>query len=123
MKTPKEIINGIMIDVMRIAVTAQDTNRFDKDERFIPCKEIRQAVHCINEEIDREERDQEQKRRDEERWAKENHPIKKFLFIEEGSVEDRNLIDEFKERNPEIKIIFYKKGGQRPEIIDMEEKK
>lgn len=122
MKTPNEIINSIMMNVMQIAVKAQETHNFDKDEKFIPCRILNRAILDITDQIDREERDQEQKRRDDERWAKKNQPIKKFLFIEEGSVEDRNLIDEFNERNPEIKIIFYKKGGQRPEILDMEEK-
>ena len=41
-------------------------------------------------------------------------PIKKFLFIEDGSVDTDELIAELENRNPEIKVVVYRQGSHIP---------
>ena len=42
----------------------------------------------------------------------------KFLFIEDGSV-DIDELEDLNFKNPEIKIIIYRQGSARPEIVDI----
>lgn len=46
-------------------------------------------------------------------------PVKKFLFVEDGSVDVDNLIEELEMKNPDIKVVVYRTGTRRPEIFDV----
>lgn len=45
-------------------------------------------------------------------------PIKKFLFIEDGSVDIGELQERMENSNPEIKIVIYRQGSNIPMLID-----
>lgn len=44
--------------------------------------------------------------------------IKKFLFIEDGSV-DTDELGERLASNPEIAIVIYRQGSQPPQLVDI----
>lgn len=44
--------------------------------------------------------------------------IKKFLFIEDGSV-DTDDLGERLASNPEIAIVIYRQGSQPPQLVDL----
>lgn len=46
-------------------------------------------------------------------------PIKKFLFIEDGSVDIDDLIQDIENKNPEIKVVIYRQGAQPPLLKDI----
>lgn len=46
-------------------------------------------------------------------------PKKKFLFIEDGSVDTDNLIEELYDTNPEIKVVIYRQGANKPELKEL----
>ena len=50
-------------------------------------------------------------------------PYKKFLFIEDGSIDSDSLELELVNTNPEIKIIFYRQGSRPPELINIKRRK
>ena len=45
--------------------------------------------------------------------------IKKFLFIEDGSVLSET-VEEVEQRNPEIKVIIYRQGASMPNLVGVE---
>lgn len=45
-------------------------------------------------------------------------PIKKFLFIEDGSLDADDLTVSLAESNPEIQVVVYRQGSARPVLID-----
>ena len=47
-------------------------------------------------------------------------PIKKFLFIEDGSVDVDELGERLMDTNPEILIVVYRQGSASPELVDVE---
>ena len=47
-------------------------------------------------------------------------PIKKFLFVEDGSVDIDELEESLEQTNPEIKVVVYRQGGTRPQLVDVE---
>ena len=49
-------------------------------------------------------------------------PIKKFLFVEDGTVDTDELEEILESRNPEIKVIVYRQGGRPPELQEVMEK-
>lgn len=48
-------------------------------------------------------------------------PYKKFLLVEDGSVEFEKLKRDLKKHNPEIRIIVYRQGAAVPQLISVEE--
>lgn len=50
-------------------------------------------------------------------------PYKKFLFIEDGSIDSDDLAIELEKTNPEIKIIVYRQGSRPPELISIKRRK
>ena len=54
-------------------------------------------------------------------YRKIDDSYKKFLFIEDGSVDVESLAEELAEKNPMIKIVVYRQGSQTPELKDMEQ--
>ena len=49
-------------------------------------------------------------------------PYKKFLFVEDGSVEWDDLHIELEKTNPEIKIVVYRQGSKIPDLIEIKGK-
>ena len=49
-------------------------------------------------------------------------PYKKFMFVEDGSIETDELIFELEKTNPEIKVIVYRMGARQPELIEIKTK-
>ena len=47
-------------------------------------------------------------------------PINKFLFIEDGSVDVDELAERLEATNPEILIVVYRQGSDRPQLINIE---
>jgi hypothetical protein len=47
-------------------------------------------------------------------------PYEKFLFIEDGSVDTDSLILELGETNPEIKVVVFRQGSVKPELVNIE---
>ena len=53
-----------------------------------------------------------------------NHaPIQKFLFVEDGSVDSDELEEILSEKNPEIKVVVYRQGASKPQLVDVTEVK
>lgn len=50
---------------------------------------------------------------------KEDIPVQKFLFVEDGSVDTDDLEELLYARNPEIKLIVYRQGAARPRLEDV----
>ena len=50
-------------------------------------------------------------------------PYKKFLLVEDGSVEFEKLKRDLKKHNPEIRIIVYRAGAAVPQLIPVEEER
>lgn len=51
--------------------------------------------------------------------AIESRPAKKFLFVEDGSVDTDALIESLKKTNPEIKVVVYRQGCCPPKLTDV----
>ena len=47
-------------------------------------------------------------------------PIKKFMFVEDGSIDDYELLNELEARNPDIKMILYRQGSARPTLVNVD---
>ena len=47
-------------------------------------------------------------------------PYKKFLLIEDGSVDLETLSEDLQEKNPEIRIIVYRQGSAIPQLLSLE---
>ena len=45
--------------------------------------------------------------------------IKKFLFVEDGSVNYDELVERIAETNPEIYVILYRQGSVPPQLIEV----
>ena len=48
-------------------------------------------------------------------------PYQKIMFVEDGSVDVDALVEELAETNPEIKIVVYRQGSNKPTLIDAKE--
>ena len=83
---------------------------FRENEKFI-------SVERLKADIDRIKYSMLQQKEENKR----SQPIKKFMFIEEGSVNIDETILELEKTNPEIKIIEYKQGSNMPKLLDIGE--
>lgn len=52
---------------------------------------------------------------------KEDIPVKKFLFVEDGSVDSDELTERLADTNPEIKVVIYRQGSARPQLQEVDE--
>lgn len=79
-----------------------------EDERFVPYWAIQQFIEYV---------------RQTEKWEEDiriaSTHIKQFLFVEDGSVDSDNLIETLETKNPEIKVVVYRQGAVRPQLVDM----
>ena len=49
-------------------------------------------------------------------------PVKKFIFVEDGSVDADELTEMLSATNPEIKVIVYRQGGREPSLVEVDKK-
>lgn len=48
-------------------------------------------------------------------------PIKKFIFVEDGSVDTDELTELLELSNPEIKVVVYRQGARPPELVEVDD--
>lgn len=86
---------------------------FDKNTNVISVDVLQTHIDLIIQVLKEEQRQKEIKERNE-------MPIKKFMYIEDGSVDTDELIEELERTNPEIKVIVYRHGSQPPKLFDVQ---
>lgn len=91
-----------------------EEDEVSKNFKYVPFGVVIDTIRIIQEDMKREQFAKEEK----ERWHK---PYKKFLIIEDGSVDLDNLEEDFEAKHPEIKIIVYRQGANKPEFLDLGE--
>lgn len=87
--------------------------KFNKHTKVIPINILQLHANEILEQLSREEFEKQEQ-------EKQLKPYKKFLFVEDGSVDADNLIGELKCKNPEIKIVIYRAGSNKPEFLELQ---
>ena len=45
--------------------------------------------------------------------------IKKFLYVEDGSVDYDELVERIERTNPEIYVILYRQGAIPPQLVEV----
>ena len=91
-----------------------EEDEISKDLKYISLGAIFETIKVIKEEIKREQFAEQQK----EDW---HRPYKKFMFVEDGSVDIEQLEEEMEAKHPEIKVIVYRQGANKPEFLDLGE--
>lgn len=80
------------------------------DFKFVPLGILTRFVDDIRAREEQERKDEELKK-----------PIKKFLFVEDGSVDCDKLIEDLSMKNPEIKVVVYRQGAREPQLKEVTE--
>lgn len=57
---------------------------------------------------------------EEQKLEESKKPIKKFMYIEDGSVDTDTLINELERTNPEIRVIVYRQGSNPPALKEVD---
>lgn len=83
---------------------------FDKNANLIPVDILKIHINDIRQKLVEEQKREESQK-----------PYKKFMFVEDGSVDTDTLIAEMERTNPEIRIIVYRQGANKPEFLDLGE--
>lgn len=91
-----------------------EEDEISKDLKYISLGAIFDIIKVIKEDIKKEQFAEQEK----ENW---HRPYKKFMFVEDGSVDIDNLIEEMEVKHPEIKVIVYRQGANKPEFLDLGE--
>ena len=108
-KTDIEIIQEAMLDLMNknVIKMTEIPLKYNVDEKFITVSDLLNAIEEIKNRIDDNNRLKEEHK-------KATTPIKKFLFVEDGSVDFDDIQDTLDLSNPEIKVIVYRQGSVKP---------
>ena len=93
-----------------------DDHKVDAYEKFVPLGAIQDIVNRIIADLENEERSRKYQ-------EQLKAPYQKFMFVEDGSVDIDELLEEMSEKNPEIKVIVYRQGSNKPEFLDLGENK
>lgn len=93
-----------------------DTRDYVAKNNFICIKVLNDIITGLLFDLEREEREKKIK-------EQEQKPYKKFMFVEDGSVDVDNLIEEMEVKHPEIKVVVYRQGANKPEFLDLGENK
>lgn len=80
------------------------------DFKFVPLVALTDLINDV--------RAREQEEKDREQYTK---PVKKFLFVEDGSVDCDKLTEDLSIKNPEIKVVVYRQGAREPQLKDISE--
>lgn len=107
----------ILTDLMSISSeTAKSVGEIVKDNetsvapidfKFVPLFVLTDLIKRVRGVEEQEKRNEELKK-----------PIKKFLFVEDGSVDYDELTEDLSVKNPEIKVVVYRAGAREPQLID-----
>ena len=99
-----------MITHKELLLSLERNLRKDVDKNGkIDIHDVERVINCFLVKLDNDKR--------------ESTPIQKFLFVEDGSVDTDELDEIMYLRNPEIKVIVYRQGASRPELVDISEEK
>ena len=122
--------------VYKSAITTDDIvedyeDRVDRGENISEMRKSKwipvEFIECVISELQMAEFKEEckiaeEKRKQEERDALKK-PYKKFLFIEDGSVDIDELELRLADSNPEIKIVVFRNGAMMPQLVEVEDGK
>ena len=109
----------VLTELMRMSsITNRSIDEIVKDKengvpldfKFIPLAELTRFIDDI--------RAREQFEKGEEKMKA---PVKKFLFVEDGSVDCDTLTKDLSIKNPEIKVVVYRQGAREPKLKDITE--
>lgn len=117
--TPIEIMQEEFLHLTNngAGITAKEIReeqQIGEQQRFIPLNVLDFSIG----EIIRRIRIEEQQQKEFEQATK---PIKKFLFIEDGSVDLGELQEDLYNKNPEIKVVVYRQGSVKPMLENVED--
>lgn len=107
---------NILTELMRVSsftnrsideIVKDKKNGVPLDFKFVPLEILTRFVDDIRAREEQEKKDEELKK-----------PIKKFLFVEDGSIDYDELTEDLGLKNPEIKIVVYRAGAREPQLID-----
>lgn len=101
-------------------IQAKDVN-FLIEEEEINKKDDLIPVYMLKQEIDRIQHQLNIEKADKEMLERKTTPIKKFLYVEDGSVDTDSLIQGLEITNPEIRVIVYRQGSKPPILLDVME--
>jgi len=108
---------NVLTEIMRVcSITNKSIEEIvtDKDKgvptdfKFVPLMALTQLIDDLRA---REVQEQEE--------AKRNTAVKKFLFVEDGSVDCDELTEDLAVKNPEIKVVVYRQGAREPQLKDI----
>ena len=103
-----------------IEIPAKSFDEMIKEEEINP-NEYFISVPILKKHIDNIKFLLEEEQRAKQIQEEMKKPVKKFLYIEDGSVDTDTLINELAITNPEIRVIVYRQGADKPEFLDLGE--
>lgn len=109
---------------MRFSGSFEDTAPFYLDEsefRILTPEEVKDKGLDEKSDFVPQETNDGVKKVSQSRNRKPKMPYTKFLFCEDGSVDIDSLEKDLRKRNPEIKVVVYRKGATMPHLVDIKE--
>lgn len=109
----------VLTELMRMSsITNRSIDEIVKDKengapldfKFVPLEILTRFVDDMRAREEQERKDEKLKK-----------PIKKFLFVEDGSIDCDDLVCDLSIKNPEIKVIFYRQGSCPPQLKEVTE--
>ena len=113
----QEMMSGMDIKHLLESEDEEDRKEIIYGE-FIHIKSLNDILSRLLFDFEREIKEKEDF---EKRQQELKKPYKKFLFVEDGSVDIDNLVEEMEVKNPEIKVVVYRKDATKPEMMDLGE--
>lgn len=89
-----------------------DDHKVDAYEKFVSFSVIQEIINRTIADLENEDNARKYQ-------EKLKAPYKKFMFVEDGSVDIDELLEEMSEKNPEIKVVVYRQGSNKPEFLDL----
>lgn len=84
----------------------------NKNEYFISVSLLKNHINNIKFLLEEEQKEKQ-------RQQKSKTPWKTLMFVEDGSCDVDALIDEMAIKNPEIKVVVYRNGANKPELLPL----
>lgn len=108
---------NVLTELMRVSsfsnrsideIVKDKENGVPLDFKFVPLETLTRFIDNIRAREEQEKRDDELKK-----------PIKKFLFVEDGSVDCDELTETLSVKNPEIEVVVYRQGAREPQLKEV----
>lgn len=99
----KEVVNKTISGEQVIEDCKKNENI--KRENFISTQFLNFIIDSLGQEFEIKKRERE--------------PIKKLIFVEDGSIDIDDLEEELSIRNTDMKIVVYRNGSNKPEIKEI----